>query len=287
MKNMFTTEAEKSMNQSRHNSLIMDPAETEFADWQGSLGFVERMQGITLDRITTVRLMNRIDTKYLLPVSRLGTVVDQVIPYYYIQEIDGNRMASYNTVYYDSPGLQFFNNHVNGKLNRCKVRRRSYVESNLHFLEVKSKTNKGKTIKNRIQLKNTGGNFSDEAYHMVEKYAGTDLFLLFPILENYFKRITLVNLEMTERVTIDFNLSFNKPGNNRDFPLSGLVIIEIKQDKFNVSPIRSVLFNERIRGSGISKYCLGVALTEPKAKTNVMKKKIRKIEKITHYEFNA
>jgi len=265
----------------------MDPAETEFADWQGSLGFVERMQGITLDRITTVRLMNRIDTKYLLPVSRLGTVVDQVIPYYYIQEIDGNRMASYNTVYYDSPGLQFFNNHVNGKLNRCKVRRRSYVESNLHFLEVKSKTNKGKTIKNRIQLKNTGGNFSDEAYHMVEKYAGTDLFLLFPILENYFKRITLVNLEMTERVTIDFNLSFNKPGNNRDFPLSGLVIIEIKQDKFNVSPIRSVLFNERIRGSGISKYCLGVALTEPKAKTNVMKKKIRKIEKITHYEFNA
>ena len=41
----------------------------------------------------------------------------------------------------------FFLDHHNRRVNRNKIRFREYVGSNLTFLEVKTKNNKGKTIK--------------------------------------------------------------------------------------------------------------------------------------------
>jgi hypothetical protein len=278
---MFLTEGTGSLtapylqaNDREVNECSIDPLSEEFS-------FLRQMKSVSLNQISSIKLMDRLDTKYILSFSRLSGILKKVSDAYCIQEIDTIRVASYETIYYDNPSMNFFHNHVNGKLNRCKVRKREYLDSNLIFLEVKSKTNKGKTIKKRVRAEDNSAQFNEEAFQLVQKYANVNLFLLFPILKNQFKRITFINPEMTERVTIDFNLSYLKTGAVESVSLPNLAIIEIKQEKFSDSTIRNVLYTERIRKSGISKYCLGVALTEPGEKLNRMKRKLRQIQKIT------
>ena len=284
---MFITENKQVPDWHGNTSDAESRRNTGLPDRTDEFDVFDEMQGVSLDQISSIRLMDRVDSKYVLPLSKLGSVIRTIAPLYYIQEIDGIRIASYETTYYDYPDMQFFHNHINGKLNRCKVRKREYVDCNLQFLEVKRKTNKGQTIKNRIKLNGNEGNFERNAYKLVDKYANADLFLLFAILKNHFKRVTLVDREMTERVTIDFNLDFKKAGEEEPVFVPNLAIIEIKQDKSRKSPVRNALFNARIRKFGISKYCLGVALTRQDEKLNVLKKKLRKIQRITNYEYYA
>ena len=243
------------------------------------------MQPISLDHITRVKLMNRRDIKYLTTIGDLPLFLTRISDHYYIQEIDGKRTATYETVYYDTANYGFFLSHVNGKLNRCKVRIRSYVDSNLHFLEVKSKTNKNKTIKKRVKIDSM--DLGPEIHDFVLKYAHADLSLLAPILKNRFERITLINKKMTERVTIDFELVFTKFGEEEFTPKNNLLIIEIKQDRTCVSPLEKVLKNMRIKKTGFSKYCIGMVLTGHDTKNNVLKKKLREIQKITDHEYVA
>jgi hypothetical protein len=253
----------------------------------GKNDFIREMKGISLNEISSVRLMNRRDTKYMLPVSKLLDVIQMIENQYFILEIEGKRMASYETVYYDSSGLIFFHDHVNGKLNRFKVRRRSYVDSNLHFLETKKKTNKDKTIKTRIQISGYPDNRDKAACQLVKDQTGLDLHLLSPKLINRFTRITLINTGMTERVTIDFNIGFITYGEEKVINQSNLVIIEIKRDKTSHSPVREALMEMRIKKTGISKYCLGMALTGQAKKVNMLKRKIREIQKISNHEYVA
>lgn len=247
---------------------------------------VNSMKGIALCDMEKVRLMNRTDTKYLLPARKLKDILLRAAPFYVIQEVEGIRIASYETLYFDTPDLKFFIDHINGKLNRKKVRIRSYRESNLHFLEVKRKTNSGKTNKNRIRTGQNGNpeEFGEEAYALVRQYASMDLFLLFPTLISRFKRITLVNHGRTERVTIDFDLDYGRVGTSKEASLPLLGIIEIKREKFSHSPIGRILREARVKKCGISKYCLGIRLNALSPKTNLYKRKIRYIQKLTNNE---
>ena len=43
----------------------------------------------------------------------------------------------------------------------------------------------------------------------------------------------------------------------------------------------------RIKKTGISKYCLGMALTGQAKKINILKRKLREIQKITNHEHVA
>ena len=47
---------------------------------------------------------------------------------------------------------KFYNDHHNQRVNRHKIRFREYVDSGLIYLEVKCKTNKGKTVKKRLKV---------------------------------------------------------------------------------------------------------------------------------------
>ena len=100
---------------------------------------------ITLEEMSGIRLMNRIDTKFLVNVNELPTLLEMAKKDYYVQEIASKRKAFYRTLYFDTPTAKMFTIHQNGKMNRQKVRIREYVESNLEFLEVKKKNNKGRT----------------------------------------------------------------------------------------------------------------------------------------------
>ena len=50
----------------------------------------------------SVKLMNRIDTKYAVPMSVLPAILEAAREDYYAQEIDGQRIATYDTMYYDT-----------------------------------------------------------------------------------------------------------------------------------------------------------------------------------------
>ena len=106
------------------------------------ISFVEALEAfapVTLSEMDGVKLMNRIDSKYLVnETSLLGILSDAAGAGYRVLVTDGGRISQYDSVYYDTPQLRMFLDHRNRKLTRQKVRTRSYVNSGDTFLETKA-----------------------------------------------------------------------------------------------------------------------------------------------------
>ena len=109
---------------------------------------------ITLDEMRSIRLMNRIDTKFVTTVPMLRQLLLLAKDDYFVQESQGERISPYYTLYFDTPDCKMYNRHEAGHLSRQKVRVRSYVNVGLNFLEVKTKNNHGRTKKKRIEALN-------------------------------------------------------------------------------------------------------------------------------------
>ena len=78
------------------------------------------------------------------------------------------------------------------------------------------------------------------------------------------------------------NLRFKNVRTGREANLGDGVIIELKQDGRAESQMKRILLDCRVKPLRISKYCIGTTLTDPGAKANRFKEKIRKIQKIIH-----
>ena len=89
---------------------------------------------------------------------------------------------------------------------------------------------------------------------------------------------------MTERVTIDINLSFENLKNGNVYAMPWISIIEIKQDGTCHSDMKDILRCMHIHRMGFSKYCIGTATTDPKIKKNNFKEKLTIVK---HIEKNA
>lgn len=239
------------------------------------------MRPITLGEMKEVKLMNRIDTKYLVTSDELLSILKGIHEHYYAQEVEGNRLSPYSTVYYDTEDLRMYIIHHDRHLVRDKVRVRTYVDSQLTFCEVKHKTNKGRTKKKRIEVKPGVNVLKDpEAVAFLAERQPYPVDSLMPQLETAFDRFTLVNFEKTERLTIDCNLFFRNFTAGTTASMDDLVIMELKQDGRAHSLLKEVLFDLRIKPYKISKYCIGTAMTRPEVKQNRFKKKIRRINKL-------
>ena len=239
------------------------------------------MKPITLGEMKEVKLMNRVDTKYLVTSDELLAILQGIHAHYYAQEAEGNRLSPYSTVYYDTPDLKMYLIHHDRHLVRDKVRVRTYVDSHLTFCEVKHKTNKGRTKKKRIEVPAGVDVIHDpEAAAFLAEKQPYPVESLRPSLETVFDRFTLVNFEKTERLTIDCNLVFNNYVSGTSATMDDLVIMELKQDGRAHSLLKDVLFDLRIKPYKLSKYCIGTAMTRPEVKQNRFKKKIRRINKM-------
>lgn len=60
-----------------------------------------------------------------------------------------------------------------------------------------------------------------------------------------------------------------------------LVIVEVKQDGNQPSDFKRILQEARVQQKGLSKYCLGMLLTDEHIKYNRFKDKIRYVSKLT------
>ena len=238
---------------------------------------------ISLDEMSSIRLMNRVDSKYLANEEQLGRLLELAHDDYMVQSINGVLQSEYKTQYLDDRFNTMYLNHHNGRLTRQKVRIRTYVDTGDNFFEVKLKNNHGRTKKKRIHLTGADTYVQDGAAEFLEEHGMLSIPLsdLKPKVANHFKRVTLVNKAKTERLTIDRHLSFHNNETGLDRIMENLVVIEVKRDGNTYSPIQDLLRELRIFPSGFSKYCIGMALTTPGIKRNMFNERIRKIEKLT------
>ena len=235
---------------------------------------------ISLEEMDSITLQDRLDTKFILPEEMLLPVLESIQKDYQVLTIDGNRINHYRTIYFDTPDFRLFNLHVNGNAERYKVRSREYLDTGKTFFEVKHKTRKDRTIKNRKSTLQPIKKVDAEAKNWLEKTCPLESTNLEPKIWNTFSRITLANIHRCERATVDFNVLFFNLDEEK--ALDGIVIIEIKSDcQIRNSPLREELLSRRIHPDGFSKYCIGTALLYNGVKKNVLKQQILRIEKIS------
>ncbi|SFE21156.1 polyphosphate polymerase domain-containing protein [Thermophagus xiamenensis] len=242
---------------------------------------LEQFSPVSLLQMKKVQLMTRTDRKFVVAANLLPDLLSAVASFYKVQQIDQKRIATYATVYYDTPDYFFYHAHVKGKLNRTKIRIRQYVDSDLSFLEIKNKNNKGVTNKIRIQAKTVDNN---NLSFLKQHVSVVNPKNLPPSLNNKFQRITLVNHQFTERLTIDFNIIVKNCRENNEAAIPNLCIIEVKQSHPAPTPLINFLKYYHIRASGLSKYCLGISITTNNVKKNNYKPKIHFLQKRLNHD---
>ena len=239
------------------------------------------LKPITLDEMKDIRLMNRTDTKFVTNKENLARLLELAQGKYYAQFNEGSKIANYMTTYWDTENHKFYLEHHNGRAPRQKVRVRTYMDSDITFLEIKTKNNHGRTKKKRVevpsqQITGEGGNeeFLQERVHI-------GLSDIHPTVRNQFHRITLVNYEKTERLTIDYDVSFHNMETGRSADVGQLVIIELKRDGNVFSPVLDMLRQLRIKPSGFSKYCIGSVMTNDRLKQNNFRERMVTFTKLS------
>lgn len=231
-----------------------------------SLANIDTLDPISLTELTeSSALMSRVDRKYFVP----RTVVEELIAENQHQarvlEIDGRRNFTYETVYFDSPEFDFYRDHAQGKRHRFKVRVRTYVDSGLRMLEVKSKGFRGRTLKERIrfphgQAHQTSENLvlTPEGTAFVNQIVGGDASMLEPVLTTVYRRTTLALGE--QRVTLDMALECRD--GQAVFYGPDDILVETKSPSRG-SSFDAALRARNIRPHSVSKYCVAASLLYP------------------------
>ncbi|MDL2243423.1 polyphosphate polymerase domain-containing protein [Bacteroidales bacterium OttesenSCG-928-J19] len=254
------------------------------------LPLLEEMMPITLEEMNSIHLMDRVDSKFVAPAAILPLLFKEMTPFFKVQVNDaGKRIAPYTTQYLDTSQLDMFVMHQNGKLNRQKIRIRTYQDVDVSFLEVKNKNNKGRTKKIRVSTDRshieTMADLEDKHPFLIENSL-FDIRELTPSLANEFNRITLVNNRKTERITIDLSLTFHNYRTQEHRLMDDLVILELKQDGWQRSDFLNILAKLRIKRSAFSKYCMGMIATDPNVKYNRFKTRWALIKKKNQLIYN-
>lgn len=235
---------------------------------------------INLEQMDEVSFFKRTDTKYVFHQKYLIELLKEMPDYYRLLKINESGIQTYSTTYYDTLKFDMYHQHHNGLRKRYKVRTRNYLNSNQLFLEVKVKNNKGITSKKRIELENPNLFQLQEDSNFLKKRTPFLPVNLTETLRNGFFRITLVNLNNPERITIDWQLSYENLKNGSGIEMEHVCVLEIKRSlntKNNV--LDELLKKHQIYPGKFSKYCIGVAQLEPNLKNNRFKSVFHQLRK--------
>lgn len=228
-------------------------------------------------------LMVRCDKKYLLNTCQLQDFLQSIEKDFQLLNIDGKHQFHYLSQYLDTPELQSFHDHNQGKRNRFKLRFRQYVDNNLYYLELKLKGRRNLTHKYRIPVQEDSFNHGSLTNEMLD-FVNNKLFLYYKrrlnatihknLLVEYI-RTTLVSKTGSERITIDNQLNFS--GSEQTYPADqGLWIVEVKS-KSGHSSVDKQLFQQKVRPTPrCSKYCVGLSLTQGSKSNNRFRAVVRK-----------
>lgn len=234
---------------------------------------LNKFSSTSLNELNEMGLDNRVDSKFVLPKKILGDVLEHLSNNYSILTVDNENIFTYENTYFDTPDRFFYQSHHNGKLNRQKLRFRRYKESDLCVLETKLKTNKSRTIKHRISVKE---NKQQDIISFLNEQIHSTTDSLSPKLFNNYHRMTFTHLQKNEKVTIDFNLGFENPDTSLQYHIDDYFVVEVKtKDKVHHSEFFLYCKENGIRKNRFSKYCMGTCLTNNnELKKNNFKKKL-------------
>jgi len=254
-------------------------------------GTLQQYKPLSLKELDSVRLMDRVDIKYILSTNQLDDILEAVLSSYFVMEELETRQFLYKNVYFDTSDKQLFLSHHNGRALRYKLRIREYCEFHRVFLEVKKKF-KGRTMKSRLLLSESGSleQFEDLTKLPVDLVDFLKKEIPYPAnkftesLKNEFIRITLIHKDMQERITIDTDLNFLTPGKKQGSkPLPAVAVVEIKKSGHSgTHPFQTELKRRGIRPDSMSKYCIGSISLFPDLKYNNFKKTNLALERIAH-----
>lgn len=245
-------------------------------------GLLSSFAGISLAEMAEVRLMNRIDTKYIATESQLEMLLPMLQADYRAQETGSMRACPYRTVYFDTPDRSMYLMHHNRRCVRQKIRARKYVGSGLSFVENQDQEqpwpHAEKAHKHRqhrpVHERPERAGVCEPELRICRRGAHAARRKLLQAHHAGQQR------QDRARLTIDINLCFVNASNGQRASLDNIVIIELKQDGHAQSASKREMNRLGIRKAGFSKYCIGAALTDSSLKCNLFKKKIRRITKM-------
>lgn len=243
-----------------------------------SVNDILELPPITLEKVTeTAGLLTRVDRKYLIRADLLAGL-SEATDGFQILTIDGLRCFSYESVYFDTAELLSFSGALTGRRRRFKVRTRRYLDSELCFVEVKTQGIRNTTVKVRCEHPfdapldlSPSAAFTDRC--LEDRTNVTDLQA---ILRTSYRRLTLANTALGERVTIDLNVTADLIADDRSVDLGSWVVVETKSGSAATSVDRW-LWSRGIRPSRVSKFATSLAMMEPMLPKNKWHRTIQRL----------
>ena len=212
---------------------------------------------ITLEEAKKIKLMNRIDKKYVLDFNQFCLLSKYIIDNYYIVvNEDGEFMLDYDSLYLDTIYDSMFHDHENKVPNRQKIRIREYSNGD-KYIEIKTKNTESNTKKIRIPFNTC----IDNDREWIENNLTYDYYSLGYKLEVKFKRITLVNKEKNSRITIDFGINFKNYETKKEASIKD-IIIEVKKETEDLTDFEKKLNDIGIQSQPFSKFYKGILMTK-------------------------
>ena len=235
-----------------------------------------RLSPTTLEDLNSAAsLLTRVDRKYLVASSAAQNVVDALTGRALVLDIDGRRSFSYASTYFDTPGLDSYLQAARKRRHRFKIRTRSYLDSGLTLLEVKTRGPRGATIKQRLDYRAADADrLTEEGIDFVveclapltgsAQEARRTAQSLRPVMATTYRRTTLHLPDDDARATIDTDLAWAalapRPGAPRE--AGPFAVVETKNPARRC-PADRYLWTRGHRPSRISKYATGMAALHP------------------------
>lgn len=212
------------------------------------------------DLVARAELLTRVDRKYLLPVADVAVLLGGLLGGFAgdveVLEIDGRREFRYRSAYFDTPGLDSYLAAARRRRRRFKVRVRSYLDSDRHFLEVKTRGSRGTTVKDRVPW---GGRITGAV--LADAGVDVDPAALRHTLTTRYRRTTLFVPATGSRVTIDTDLTWALPDGTA-LRTPDRAVVETKSDR-TTSAVDRLLWSMDHRPRPVSKYATGLAALRP------------------------
>ena len=251
------------------------------ADVEGAalLELINSLEPVALDELMErAALFSRTDRKYLIPEDELITVIGGLPAGARVLEIDARRVFEYRSVYFDTVESASYLSTARKRRRRFKVRTRSYLDSGVHVLEVKTRGARGMTVKQRLPYDGDGQSLSSDDQTAVGEWVTEvgiheGLGRLESSLATHYRRMTILMPGGTGRMTIDLGLRWTRP-EGVGLAATGLVVAETKTGG-GASDVDRLLWSLRHRPRPMSKFGLGLAAMDPALPSNRWRRILR------------
>jgi hypothetical protein len=225
-------------------------------------------------------LQTRVDRKYFVPAGIFRRMIVELADRLQVLEIDGRRSFGYESIYFDTPGLDSYRAHLQRRRQRFKARTRTYTDSGLCMFEVKLAGFRGETVKQRLPhpVEDSGELTGPALAHL--RSTLRDAYRrdlppgLRPTLATTYRRTTFVSRTGDVRLTCDVGLVCLDVG-HEVHDTGTHVLVESKSTTPGSAPDQ-ILRQLGVRPAAVSKYCVGVAALHPELPSNPWHQTLRR-----------